>query len=229
MAWQKYLLAFVITAAIFGTAFYLTNRLDQSRLADIRTTQEAISIDILSTETQFELLGQLNCSEISQNPVLSDELNNLASRLSVAESNLGADNPEVIQIKKQYSLLQIKDYLLMRQISEKCPKVKPVFILYFYSNDGTCEDCRTQGDVLTYLRQTYPSLRVYSFDYHLELGALETLITLNQINAYQLPAMVVNGRAPAYGFKNLQDMQKLVPELKTLATSTAQTAATSTR
>lgn len=228
MAWQKYLLAFVITAAIFGTAFYLTNRLDQSRLADIRATQEAISIDILSTETQFELLGQLNCSEISRNPVLSDELNNLASRLSVAESNLGADNPEVIQIKKQYSLLQIKDYLLMRQISEKCPKVKPVFILYFYSNDGTCDDCGRQGDVLTYLRQTYPSLRVYSFDYHLELGALETLITLNQINAYQLPSMVVNGRAPAYGFKTLQDMQKLVPELKTLATSTA-AAATSTR
>lgn len=228
MAWQKYLLAFVITAAIFGTAFYLTNRLDQSRLADIRATQEAISIDILSTETQFELLGQLNCSEISRNPVLSDELNNLASRLSVAESNLGADNPEVIQIKKQYSLLQIKDYLLMRQISEKCPKVKPVFILYFYSNDGTCDDCGRQGDVLTYLRQTYPSLRVYSFDYHLELGALETLITLNQINAYQLPSMVVNGRAPAYGFKTLQDMQKLVPELKTLATSTP-AAATSTR
>lgn len=227
MAWQKYLLAFVITAAIFGTAFYLTNRLDQSRLADIRATQEAISIDILSTETQFELLGQLNCSEISRNPVLSDELNNLASRLSVAESNLGADNPEVIQIKKQYSLLQIKDYLLMRQISEKCPKVKPVFILYFYSNDGTCDDCGRQGDVLTYLRQTYPSLRVYSFDYHLELGALETLITLNQINAYQLPSMVVNGRAPAYGFKTLQDMQKLVPELKTLATSTP-AAATST-
>lgn len=229
MAWQKYLLAFIITTAIFGTAFYLTNRIDARRLADIRTTQEAISIDILSTETQFELLGSLDCSAISQNPVLSEELNNLAGRLSVAEANLGTDNPEVIQIKKQYSLLQIKDYLLMQQISKKCPKVKPVFILYFYSNNGDCEDCGRQGDVLTYLRSTYPTLRVYSFDYHLELGALETLITLNQINGYQLPSMVVNGRAPAYGFRNLQDMQKLVPELKTLATSTAQTAATSTR
>lgn len=228
MAWQKYLLAFVITAAIFGTAFYLTTRLDQRRLADIRTTQEAISIDILSTETQFELLGNLDCAAISQNPVLSDELNNLAGRLSVAEQNLGADNPEVTQLKKQYSLLEIKDYLLMKQISQKCPKVKPVFILYFYSNKGDCPDCGRQGDVLTYLRQTYPTLRVYSFDYHLELGALKTLVTLNQINGYQLPAMVIGSRQPLYGFKNLQDMQKLVPELKTLATSTA-TAATSTR
>ncbi|MBP7770435.1 MAG: hypothetical protein KA066_00810 [Candidatus Pacebacteria bacterium] len=223
MAWQKYLLAFIITAAIFGTAFYLTNRLDAKRLADIRTTQEAISIDILSTETQFELLGNLDCAAISANPVLSDELNNLASRLSVAEQNLGADNPEVTQLKKQYSLLEIKDYLLMKQISEKCPKVKPVFILYFYSNDGTCEDCGRQGDVLTYLRATYPTLRVYSFDYNLELGALETLVSLNQINGYRLPAMVIGNRAPVYGFKNLNDMEKLVPELKTLATSTQAT------
>ena len=223
MAWQKYLLAFIITAAIFGTAFYLTNRLDAKRLADIRTTQEAISIDILSTETQFELLGNLDCAAISANPVLSEELNSLASRLSVAEQNLGAKNSEVAQLKKQYSLLEIKDYLLMKQISEKCPKVKPVFILYFYSNDGTCEDCGRQGDVLTYLRATYPTLRVYSFDYNLELGALKTLIHLNQINGYRLPAMVIGNRAPVYGFKNLNDMEKLVPELKTLATSTQAT------
>jgi len=223
MAWQKYILAFVITAAIFATAFYLANRLDQRRLADIRTTQEEISIDILSTETQFELLGNLDCDAISANPVLSEELNSLASRLSVAEQNLGVDNPEVTRLKKQYSLLEIKDYLLMRQISEKCPKVKPVFILYFYSNDGTCEDCGRQGDVLTYLRATYPTLRVYSFDYNLELGALETLVSLNQINGYRLPAMVIGNRAPVYGFKNLNDMEKLVPELKTLATSTQAT------
>lgn len=223
MAWQKYLLAFVITAAIFGTAFYLTNRLDARRLADIRTTQEAISIDILSTETQFELLGNLDCTAISANPVLSEELNNLASRLSVAEQNLGADNAEVTQLKKQYSLLEIKDYLLMKQISQKCPKVKPVFILYFYSNEGNCPDCGRTGDVLTYLRQTYPELRVYSFDYNLDLSALRTLLSLNQINGYELPAMVINNRPVVYGFKNLQDMQKLVPELKTLATSTSAT------
>jgi hypothetical protein len=223
MAWQKYLLAFIITAAIFGTAFYLTTRLDARRLADIRTTQEAISIDILSTETQFELLGNLDCTAISQNPVLSEELNNLADRLSVAEGNLGTDNAEVTQLKKQYSLLEIKDYLLMKQISQKCPKVKPVFILYFYSNEGNCPDCGHQGDVLTYLRQTYPTLRVYSFDYNLDLSALKTLINLKKIDSYQLPAMVIGSHAPVYGFKNLAEMQKLVPELETLASSTSAT------
>lgn len=229
MQYQKYILAFIITAAIFGTAFYFTSRLDAERIAEIRETQEAISIDILSTETQFELLGNLDCGALSENPILSEELNSLSSRLSVAEDNLGATNAEVVSLKKQYSLLQIKDYLLMREISGKCPQVKPVFVLYFYSNRGDCEECGRTGEVLTYLRQTYPSLRVYSFDYHLDLGALETLVGIHEINGYMLPAMVINGREPVYGFKDLKGMEKLIPELKTLATSTQATTTNGSR
>jgi len=135
---------------------------------------------------------------------------------------LGANNAEVISLKKQYSLLEIKDYILMREISQKCTKLKPVYILYFYSNSGDCADCNKMGDVLTYLRQTYPGLRVYSFDYHLDLSALRTLVALRKIDADKgLPAFVVNNRTPVYGFKTLQETQQLIPELKTLATTTA--------
>ena len=212
----------MITAAIFVTAFYIATMFDARRVADIRTTQEAVSINILSLETQFDLMGSLSCSTLSDNPVLSEELNTLASRLSIAEENLGQNNAEVISLKKQYSLLEIKDYLLMQQISEKCSKFKPVYILYFYSNSGDCPDCGKMGDVFTYLRQTYPGLRVYSFDYHLDLSVLRTLVTLRKIQADKgLPAFAVNNKAPVYGFKTLQEMQKLIPELKTLATSTS--------
>jgi thiol-disulfide isomerase/thioredoxin len=222
MSVQKYLLAFVITGAIFATAFYVASRFDSARVADIRATQEAISIDILSTETQFDLLGSLDCSTISESPVLSEELNSLASRLSVAEENLGTNNAEVISIKKQYSLLEIKDYLLMQRLSEKCRNLRPVSVLYFYSNAGDCADCRRMGEVLTYLREEYPGLRVYSFDYHLDLSALHTLIALRKLDQSKgLPALVIQNRAPIYGFKSVDDMLGLAPELKTLATSTA--------
>lgn len=219
MAWQRYIITFLITAAIFGTAFYIANRLDRARIADIQATEQSISIDILSSETQFDLLGNLDCETIEQNPGLSGELNSLADRLSVAENNLGSDNPQVIQLKQQYSLLEIKDYLLMRQITQKCG-LKPVYILYFYSNSGDCADCGRSGDVLTYLRQEYPGLRIYSFDYHLDLSALRTLISLRDLNG-QLPAFIINNRTPVYGFKTLEQMQALIPELKTLATTTA--------
>ncbi len=55
--WQTYVLALVITGAIFGTALYVSNYLNDRRLAEIRATQDNISIDILSLETQFELLA----------------------------------------------------------------------------------------------------------------------------------------------------------------------------
>ncbi len=224
--WKKYLLAFAITAAIFGTAFYIAARIDASRVAEIRATGEAISIDLLSSEVQFDLLGNLDCETLSAHPVLTDELNSLAEQLSFTESRLGSDNAEVIQLKKQYSLLEIKDYLLMQQITAKC-KTKPVAILYFYSNSGDCSDCARMGDVLTYLRQTYPELRVYSFDYNLNLSALQTLIALRRVQG-TLPALIIGNRAPIYGFKNLDEVETLIPELQTLATSTSQTA-TSTK
>lgn len=219
MNWQKYLLAFGITAAIFGTAFYIASSLDARRVADIRAAQETVSIDILSLETQFDLLGNLPCSTIADNPVLSNELNDIASRLSVAEENLGTNNDQVVSLKKQYSLLELKDYLLMQQVGQKCRDLKPVYVLYFYSNAGDCDDCARMGEVLTYLRQTYPGLRVYSFDYNLDLSALKTLIALRKVKG-TLPAIIINDRAPVYGFKSLQEMEKLIPELKTMATST---------
>jgi hypothetical protein len=219
MGWKKYLLAFSITAAIFGTAFYIATRLDNARVADIRATEESISIDILSSETQFELLGNLDCQTIAQNPVLSDELNSLAGQLSVAESNLGDSDPQVIELKEQYSLLEIKDYILLQDITEKC-NLKPVYVLYFYTNNGTCTDCSQVADVLTYLRGEYPGLRVYSFDYDLDLSALKTLIALHKIKD-TLPAIIVNNRPPVYGTQTLESMETLIPELATLATTSA--------
>ena len=222
MAWQKYILALIITVAIFGTAFYVAARFNSQRVADIQSAEDALSTDLLSSEVQFELLGNTaDCQTLSQSPVLADQLNSLASRLSVAESNLGSSNAQVIELKKQYSLLEIKDYLLLQQITKECQK-KPVYILYFYSNAGDCSDCSDAGDVLTYLRQQYPDLRVYSFDYNLNLSALRTLESILKLNG-QLPAFVINGRQPVYGLKTLDQIQALIPELKNMATSSATT------
>ena len=216
--WKKYLLVFGITAAIFGTAFYAAARFNDARLEELRATENQISIDLLSNETQYDLLGQLSCSDIARNPVLSDELNTIANQLSYAEDNLGANNTDVIALKEQYSLLEIKDYLLMQKVASQCG-VHPVFILYFYSNAGDCSDCAREGDVLTYLRQAYPSLRVYSFDYNLNLSALKTLIEIRGVGN-KMPALVINNQGPAYGLQTVPAILKMAPGIKKLATTT---------
>ena len=210
------LLALVITSAIFATGFWVSNSINEVRLDEVRSIESRIAVDILSSETQFDLLGKLSCSEISENTVLSSELNSLADRLAVTEARLGSENAEVMSLKRQYSLLEIKDYLLMQEVAEKC-KLKPVFVLYFYSNEGDCPNCNKVGHVLTYLRQTYLGLRVYSFDYHLDLGALETLISINKVKP-ELPAFIVNGKS-YYDLNELEDFEKILP-LDKLATTT---------
>lgn len=210
------ILAFVITAAIFGTGFWSASTINSLRVNDIREIESRIGIDTLSLETQFDLLANLGCQEINESSVLSTELNNLSERLDYTESQLGSDNKQVILLKRQYSLLEIKDYLLMQQVAAKCG-LKPVFVLYFYSNNGDCEKCEGTGHVLTYLRETYPKLRVYSFDYNLNLGALDTLISINKIRR-EPPTFVVNGKV-YYGLDDIESIQKILP-LDRLATTT---------
>lgn len=224
--WSSYIVAFLITALIFATALYLSNYFNDRRLADIQATQDNISIDILSLETQFDLLAEHACRDITENSVLSSEIRPLAQRLSYLESQSGVDVSELGRLKRYYSLLQIKDLLLMQQVSEKCKNINPVFILYFYSNTGDCEDCEEQGYVLTGLSEKYPQLRIYSFDYNLGLSALQTLIDINDVQS-TLPALIVSGQ-PYYGLKTVEDIEKIVPKLKTLQVATS-TAATSTR
>lgn len=223
--WKKYLLAFAITAAIFATAFYLAFRFNEQRVADIRATQSRLSIDILSNETQYDLLGEQSCSDIAHTPVLSDQLNELAGRLSYAEDNIGVNNTDVAALKQQYSLLEIKDYLLMQKVAAQCG-LRPTFILYFYSNkEGACPDCGREAEVLTYLRVNYPALRVYSFDYNLDLSALRTLIAIRKVEP-RSPALIINNRPAIYGFHSVDDILEIAPEISKLASTTS---ATSTR
>jgi hypothetical protein len=213
------LFAFIIAALIFGTGFWASNTINDLRISELRDIEQRIAIDTLSLETQFDLFGNLSCTDLSENSVLSRELNDLALKLDFTEGRLGSTNEEVTQLKRQYSLLQIKDYLLMREVAEKC-NLKPVFVLYFYSNKpGECKTCDKTGHVLTYLRETYPQLRVYSFDYNLDLGALSTLIAINKIES-NFPAFVVNGKTH-YGLSDQESIEKALPaSVLVTATST---------
>jgi len=208
MNWQKYIFALLITSGIFFTAFFVSNYFNEKRIEEIQSIENKIAVDILSIETQFDLLEELSCENIAESSTLFNELDSLGKRLSYTEAELGADNAEVLKLKRSYSLLEIKDYLLMKKIAEKC-SLNPIFIFYFYSNEGDCDDCTREGHVLTRLKQQNPELRVYSFDYNLDLSALKTLITINEVED-KLPALVIENEV-YYGFQNVDDIEKILP------------------
>jgi hypothetical protein len=208
--WFKYIVTFIITAGIFITIFFVTKVVNEKKLSEVRFIQDKIALDLLSSETQFSLLKRSTCTQ-DGNSLLAPELGSLGERLAFMESDLGIENENVIALKKYYSLLQMKDYMLGLELSQKC-SYKPIYILYFYTSDCST-DCEKQGYALTALREKYPELRVYSFDADLDLSAIATLETIYKVSNDHLPALVINEKLYT-DFQSIETIEKLIPELK---------------
>jgi hypothetical protein len=206
----RYLTALLLTSTLFGGTYFISSKINTARVENVSTMQENMAIDILSLETQFDLLQERSCADVKEGSSLSNELSHIQSRLAFTEAQLGSSNERVMRLKRQYSLLQIKDMLLVNRIAQKC-NIKPVVVLYFYSNkDGVCDDCQKQGYVLTALRQKNPNLRVYSFDYDLDLPTIGTLASISGVtHAMQLPVLVIHN-TPYAGYRSVTDVESIL-------------------
>src|SRR3989344_2876041 len=216
------LIALAITVALVATVAYAIDDLNGHRIEELSAIEAQLSIDTLSLDAQFSLLEAAPCDNASSTDITGD-LTDLGNRLSYTEDQLGSNNAQVTRLKQQYSLLEIRDYLVTKKLAAACG-TKPVTVLYFYSNAGNCPNCDKAGYALSYLRDTYPTLRVYSFDYHLGLGALETLICL-QKERDEFPAFVINGTS-SYGSTTLTDFEKRFPKGALASTTPATTRST---
>jgi len=142
--------------------------------------------------------------------VLGGELGELGRKLEWGQQNLGKSE-EVTYLRKYYSLLQIKDYLLMKKISTRCGG-KSAFILYFYTTAENCSECEKDGLVLSTLRDKYPELRVYSFDYSTDLSAVKAMLEIYKIEDTKLPALVIDEDVFT-GFHPIEEVETKIKEL----------------
>lgn len=208
---KKYIKVFFITLGIFALIFLSSNYLYNRRIQQVKNIEDNINRNILESEIQYALLADAPCDATeSGNPIQIDEMNSLAKRLAYMEDQRGTNDPEVISLKKYYSLLQIKDYLLLRERSKQCDE-KPLSIIYFYSNKGNCEDCKKMGYVLTSMREDYDKLHVYAFDYNIGLSVIDTLKSIYKLED-RFPVLIIN-RKPYYGFKSRAEIEAVMPEL----------------
>jgi hypothetical protein len=209
----KYFVVFLITLCVFITASYVSDFFTNKKVQNIKSVQDKIFLDLLSSETQFSLLQEIPCNTDSAS-IVSPEMNSLAEKVSSSEHTSSIDSEELASLKKYYSILEIKDYLLMKRISERCSS-KNEFILYFYE-DGNSTDTLKQEYALDALREKYPQLRVYLFDTKLDLSALRSMISIYKPEKDSTAWVVVNDKVYT-GFKSVEDIEKIIPGLKTTA------------
>lgn len=206
--WKKYLIVFLFTIGLFLLASYLSNYFSGKKIAELQSIQNKIAIDVLSSETQFSLLQDLSCKNVNDS-FLSGELGELSKKLEWGQENLG-ETDEVLYLRKYYSLLQIKDYLLMKKVSDRCGN-KYAFVLYFYTTEENCSECSKQSIVLSNLREKYPNLRVYSFDYSTDLSAVRSMLSIYKIEDTKLPALVVDEKVLT-GYTETESLEKLLTD-----------------
>lgn len=224
---RRYLVALILSVMVFSTGFLTSNMLASKKLENVRNVEDNISLSILSSETEFELLKEVACDSpnITHQTSLNKEIGDLAEKLSILEANNEKDE-RIISAKKRYSLLLLKDYLLSKKISENCA-TKPAFIIYFYGNADICPNCVKTGSALTSLREDYERLRVYPFDMNLDLPLIKSFANVYNIKPDALPAIIINGKVYG-GLTTKDEIDVLIPkEIKNLNSTTTATSSKS--
>lgn len=221
----RHFVVLLATAIIFAGGFYLSNIVVEKKISNIAKLQQGLSIDILSLETQFSILSQAPCKNLNES-TLTKELFDISQKLESVGNTLGKDNPDFLMLKKYYSILEIKHWLLLKKVAKDC-KTNVVSIVYFYGDKKNCSSCEDQGYILTTLREKYPFLRVYSFDYNLALAPLDTIKSIYRLKP-DLPIVVVNDDE-FYGLKSKEELEEILSQYINLAKLEEQKATTTTK
>jgi len=211
MSFKRYIIVFVITGVIFAFTFWLSNQLSEGKIREVRDLEDQIALNILSTETRYSLLENSSCEHVSANNTndigLNSELNDMVHRVKFMASQLGAEDEKVISLKKYYTLLQIKDYLLTKELYNRCG-THIVSILYLYQEG--CAECVKQSIILDDLVNRYPEIRVYWIDKDLQTPALDTLLSI--LNVKSTPSIVIKNKV----YDSLQttvDIESYIPQI----------------
>ncbi|MEK7104175.1 MAG: hypothetical protein AAB842_02105, partial [Patescibacteria group bacterium] len=211
--WARHLTVLLATAIIFAGGFYLSNTIVEKKISAISKLQQGLSIDILSLETQFSILNQAPCKNLNES-TLTKELFDISQKLESVGNSLGQDNQDFLMLKKYYSILEIKHWLLLKKTAKEC-KMNLVSIVYLYGDKKNCPSCEDQGFILTTLREKYPFLRIYSFDYNLPLAPLDTIKSIYKLKP-ELPILIINDDE-LYGMKSKEELEEILSQYISLA------------
>ena len=194
---EKYVLAAVITLAIFAFGVILGFVLDDWRIDSIERTNKEQEVNYMSLQFQYLYLSSLtetNASCLVLHTALDDSVRQLSRSLDEYQAyrkdttiNVG----DYLIIGRRYLIDNLRYWFLAQESKDKC-SIDLVNILYFYSSKD-CPDCPDQGTILTYFKKLYgEKVLVFPIDVDLELS--ESLITILKVR-YDItiyPSLVVS-------------------------------------
>lgn len=187
--WSKLILAFLVATLLFFLGIFLGYLGKAAVENSTISLEESVKNELLSLETLSLLDDQFSCDSSVLN-LVSKKLDYLGSTISDLEVKKGKFDKHVLELKKLYTILEVKHLLLMKERIDSCSE-KYNLILFFYSNERKCSDIVERTSfILTYLRNKHESVRVYSFDLDLNSDIISVLS--NKYNLDGCFAVVLN-------------------------------------
>lgn len=203
---SRFLITFAFTTLFFIIGILVGSAIASTKINKIINTREELRLEMLDLELQGDLAEENPCGNYLIYS-LGEKLDDLGTKLTLLEDQLGKNDPRVIELKKPYTLLMIQHYLLIKKRIEKCGENYTI-ILFFYSNKpDKVEDSKKQGYILNYFAQKYgyEKIKVYSIDADLNLGVINSLKEKYKIS--EIPTMVVNNKVYV-GYHSIEDLEK---------------------
>lgn len=201
----KYVAVFSLATLIFISGLIVGQIIAEIRLKDFIAASADLKTSLLAMDTHEKIAEEYLCDvDIFQ---LTEEKAELGRHLAFLEEKYGRKDRRVLALKKEYSLLSIRQWLLMRKYKEQCYEDLTI-ILFFYSNERNVSDSELQGSILDYIYHSHPEkVVIYAFDYDLDLEAINTLEEIYGIK--QVPSIVVNQKVYA-GLTKSETIEKLL-------------------
>lgn len=203
---SRYIVTFSFATLLFIIGILIGSAITSSKVESMMNTREELRLEMLDLELQGALAEQEPCGNYVIYG-LGEKLDDLGTRLTMLEDQLGKNDARVIELKKPYTLLMIQHYILIKKRVEKCNENYSI-VLFFYSNKPEyVEESKKQGFVLNYLAKKYgyEKIKVYSLDVDLNIGVINTL--KETYNFTTTPTTVVNEKVYA-GYHSSEDFEK---------------------
>ncbi|MBI2045334.1 hypothetical protein HYT23_04720 [Candidatus Pacearchaeota archaeon] len=201
---SRVIIAFLISAAVLIFAFsagYMVSFLNYQRVS---ATQNIIKNDILSTQLSGELLQECNDDAFN---LFSRKLDESGALISIMEERFGKNDENVLEQKKQYTLLELQHFLAVEKYAEACNKDID-FIFFFYSNSNEYgNNAENIGKILGRVKdQKEEKVMIYSFDYDLDMETVQLLRYLYKV--YYPNSVVVNKKIVLRNVQNIDEVNE---------------------
>jgi hypothetical protein len=216
---KLFLIASITTVILYSlgvlTGYFIQEKVLSKTQEELKKIQEEFFIYKQNLENvQLEQLylttyqGDLNCKIlVSVINEMQDKLayfwSKLPTKLEVYEK-YSEIQPDYVKLKRDYTLLSIRVWLLSLNVKEKCGEdIIPA--LYFYSKD--CDKCIDESYVLDNIKKEKPNFSAFIVDYNLNESIVKVII--NVWNVTKVPSFIIGDKLYS-GYQDLPKMREII-------------------